>query len=288
MLYKDSSRAHPEFDLSAASEVLAVADPRPLIGGLITSPWDIFAAETLRDRHGLRTGEPFPADVFIFGKGEPIHRSCTKVGGRPFWPVDRPWPGMQHGRPYHFVAQFNFSDSMDIVPDLPADLLVVLADPDVDWLVEDDGLAFHWVPTDVEPASDLAVPCVCRSATGFFGAIHRTCDYPHAYEIVSRLDVRNGFLLPVLNGTKIGGLPHFIQSGESESLSGTFLCQLGSIQAAPNVPYPWVNHEAPFHLRPRDADSIYCDDNCAIFGDMGSIYFYVDDDGCITWLFECY
>ena len=75
---------------------------------------------------------------------------------------------MPHGRPYHFVAQFNFSDSMDIVPDLPADLLVVLANPDADWLVEDDGLVFHWVSTDAEPASNLSVPCVCRAAAGFF------------------------------------------------------------------------------------------------------------------------
>ena len=96
--------------------------------------------------------------------------------------------------------------------------------------------------------------------------------------------------LPILNGTKIGGLPHFVQSGED--VSGQFLCQLNSIQAAPHVPYPWVNHPEPLGLGLRgdpykENGTIHDEENELLFGDLGSIYIYRDVDGQVRSAFEC-
>jgi hypothetical protein len=234
----------------------------------------------------LYLGEAFATDIFVFGKGEPQDPSCSKVGGRPFWPADREWPTTRHGSPCHFLAQFNFADSIDIIgDDLPGTVLLLLTDSDEDWLWAEDGLSFHWVSAGIAPATNLKVPSAIGSSGPFYGAIHRTADYPDAEDAAYRLDVSQNYNLPILNGTKIGGLPHFIQGGEETS--DCFLCQLGSIQAAPYAPYPWVNQRDPLGLEFNN-DGIYGDDNCAVFGDMGSIYLFMDGNGNVSRSFECY
>ena len=287
ILRTSSKKAHSDIDLTAAAEAFAEhASEEKLSGELVTSAWDLYSVETLRDRHNLRIGDLFPTDVFVFGKGEPDDPSCTKVGGCPFWPADQDWPTTPDGSPCHFLAQFNFSDSIDIIDiALPGAVLLLLTDPEKDWLWGDDGLSFHWVSAGASPGSNLNVPSAIGTSGPFYGAVHRTADYPDAGDAASELDVSQNYNLPVLNGTKIGGLPHFIQQG-----GGTcdrFLCQLGSIQAAPFAPYPWVNQRAPLGLEFNN-DGIYGEDNCAVFGDMGSIYLFIDDHGNVSRSFECY
>src|SRR5688500_15164236 len=103
MLARQSKRLHPEFDLAAARRAFAEAPGDPeLRGEEITSPFDLFSVETLRDAYRLRTGAAIPADVFVFGKGEAPRRDGTKVGGLPYWPDGRPWPFNLRGEPYLF------------------------------------------------------------------------------------------------------------------------------------------------------------------------------------------
>jgi hypothetical protein len=123
------------------------------------------------------------------------------------------------------------------------------------------------------------------TAGPFYGVIHRSADYPDATDRASGLEVSQSYNLPILNGTKIGGIPHFIQGGDDSD--GEFLCQLGSIQAAHQVPYPWVNQAESLGLE-FDDRGIYGDTNSVVFGDMGSIYVFRDRDGTITSSFECY
>lgn len=283
----DSKKLHPELDVEAARDAFSEAGLRgKLAGELITSAHDLHSVETLRDMHGLRIGSPVPTDIFVFGRGEPDNPASTKVGGRPFWPSDQPWPTTSDGRPLYFLAQFNFADSSDILPELPASVLLLMTDSEDDWLWDDgDGLTFQWVFGDVDAATDLVVPSTIGSAGPFFGAIYRTADYPDASDKAHHLHVSQSYNLPILNGTKIGGLPHFIQGGTRGD--GRFLCQLGSIQAACDVPYPWVNQREPLALT-FDNTGIHGDDNCAVFGDMGSIYLFAKDDGEVSWWFECY
>jgi hypothetical protein len=287
MIIRNSSKEHLELDISVASrEFSQHAAEETLSGELVTSAWDLYSVETLRERHKLRVGNAFPTDIFVFGKGEPDDPSCTKVGGRPFWPDDRDWPTKPDGSPYHFLAQFNFADSTDIIDhDLPGKVLLLLTDSKEDWLWGNEGLSFHWVSAGISPAPNLKVPSAIGDSGPFYGVIHRTADYPDSSNAAYKLRVSQSYNLPIINGTKIGGLPHFIQSGADDA--GHFLCQLGSIQAAPYAPYPWVNRREPLGLE-FDNDGIYGNENCAVFGDMGSIYLFMDDDGKVSRSFECY
>ena len=287
MLARQTNRLHPEFDLPAARSVFVRAGAGDgLRGEHVTSPHDLFSVESLRDVHGLRTGRPVPADVFVFGRGEAPRREGTKVGGLPYWPEDRPWPvNVLRGEPCLFLAQFNFADSRDLFPDLPGDvLLLFLADTERSpW--EPGAMRFECVPPGLRPVARCDKSLIALRAGPFYGVIHRSADYPEAANKAHRLKLPGGWNMPILNGTKIGGVPHFIQSGDDSR--GKFLCQLGSIQAAPDVPYPWVNQAEPLALD-FDHRGIHGKGNEVLFADLGSFYLFLRRDGTVTCSFESY
>ena len=100
MLVPQSKKHQPEFDLAEARRVYAVAGiDKDIEGEAITSPHDLLSVEALRDRFALRVGRMVPADVFVFGKGEPPRPDCTQFGGKPYWPADRIWPSDERGHP---------------------------------------------------------------------------------------------------------------------------------------------------------------------------------------------
>jgi hypothetical protein len=285
MVVRGSQKLHPELDFAAARRVFEAAAHGALTGQLITSPYDVFSVEELRDVHGLREGKALPADLLVFGKGESPRREATKVGGIPYWPADRPWPTDDEGAPLFFLAQFNFADSRDLFPtSLPGDVLLLLVEDPEDYL-EPDLIQFEWLTLGLPPVSPFDESQMATTAGPFYGVIHRSADYPDATERATDLEVSQSYDLPILNGTKIGGVPHWIQGGDGSD--DQFLCQLGSIQAAPQVPYPWVNQAESLGLE-FDDRGIYGDSNSIVFGDMGSIYIFLDRDGSITSSFECY
>jgi hypothetical protein len=275
MLVRSSQKLQPEFDLAEARRIFStLPSEEDLYRGVdIASPYDLFAVETLRDLHRLRTGRTVPTDVFVFGKGEAPRRDCTKVGGVPYWPADRPWPRTPEGEPYLFLAQFNFADSRDLVTGLPGEVLLLLVADPLAWQWEPEQMSFEWLPIGLPTCSAFDEALICEKDSPFFGVIHRTADYP---------DARH---LQILAGTKIGGLPAFVQNGEDTG--GEFLCQLGSIQAAPDVPYPWVNVAESLGLE-FDHRGIYGEGNSIVFGDMGTLYIFRDRDGAVRSSFECY
>jgi hypothetical protein len=141
--------------------------------------------------------------------------------------------------------------------------------PRPSWAPEE--IRFEWLPTGLPVCSAFDESLICEKDAPFFGVIHRSADYP---------DARH---LQILAGTKIGGLPTFIQSGEE--VAGEFLCQLGSIQATPHVPYPWVNQAEPLGLQ-FDHRGIYGEGNSLVFADMGTLYLFRDRDGTLRSSFE--
>lgn len=280
-----STKVHREFDLKSAEAIFSRTVPADdLTGELITSPYDLYAVETLRRRHQLNQGESYPTDVFVFGKGEPENPAATKLGGRPFWPADQKWPKRRDGSPCYFLAQINFADSLDLVGDIPETLLLLLTDSEKEWMWDDQRIQFVWVSGKVTPAMDIEVPSAIGKSGPFWGAIHRTADYPESSDAAYALQIDQGYCLPVLNGTKIGGLPHFIQ-GDSEK-SGRFLCQIGSVQAEPDVSFPWVNEPKPLGL--YGSSNISSETNSAIFADMGNIYLFLNDDGTVSYHMDSY
>jgi hypothetical protein len=286
------AKAHLEFNVAAANRLFE----QKLQGEQITSPYDLWSVERLRDQLGLRQGRAVPTDVFVFGFGPAPTRLMTCVSGLPYWPAGRAWP-MADERPCQFLAQFCFLDSADICGELPGDVLLLFVPPDEDWLWEAARVQFEWVKygkAPVIPALPTGVEPLLPSS--WYGVRSRTFDYPDAVAAARQTDHNGWENLPVFNATKIGGVAHNIQPVADEpdadkpaQAAGTerFLCQLTSIQAHPNVPYPWCNRPKPLTLS-SNADGIYADEHQCLFGDMGTIYVYLDPAGACRATMECY
>jgi hypothetical protein len=288
MLVENSSKTHPEFDLTAAAKLFADAESAgKLKGELITSPHDLFSVEHLRSRHELRIGRAIPTDVFVFGKGGPPRPDLTQVGGTPYWPRDREWPETEQSVPYLFLAQVNFTDSKDLFNDLPADVLLIFVKDRESFLYQANQFHFVWLPSGLQSISkaDFAESLKAIDSGPFYGAIYRSADYPDALRRIDGISVRESYNLPILTGTKIGGKPHFIQGGSGAK--GEFLCQIGSIQAAPERPFPWVNSSAPLELGFSEK-GIHGEENQAVFDDMGSIYIFRNRSGRLHATIEGY
>jgi hypothetical protein len=289
ILTASSGKLHLEVDFEAVRRGFTASS---LDGGLkgerVTGPYELFAVETLRDRLGLRTGRALPTDVFVFGNGDAPRRDATKVGGLPYWPGNRPWPKDSAGVPYRYLAQFNFADSRDLFPDLPGDVLVLLVGEEGDdWLaVEPLAIHLEWLSLGLVPIASLEPALMANPALAFFGAIHRTADYPDVEKVAKKSGVRGGSLMAIINGTKIGGWPHPIQDYDRD-FKGALLCQLGSIGAKSEVPYPWVNHPAPIELSFADPVPGGVSNSLSLM-DAGIVYVFRNEDGTFRTSFQTY
>jgi hypothetical protein len=258
-------------------------------GDDITSPCDLCNNEWLR--RGMRDqfdwGEPVPIDVFIHSVGEPENRFATKIGGLPYRPAHLQWPTTKDGRSMALIAQFNFTNSKDIIGDLPGDLLLIFGD-DADGPVEP--LHFEWQPLGL---SNLVtkLPGDQMEITPCFGNRWRTVSYPNAkplnmtgrYPKCNGKDVRSSYWIPQYQATQIGRAPFFIQDGDDD-MPGTPLCTVASVQPDAHKPFPWVNHPEPLCSEnewPRD-------DGNLMIGDLGCIYVFIDDEGKIHAGESCY
>lgn len=165
-----------------------------------------------------------------------------------------------------FVGQISFVDSGDIVRGLPGQLLLIFVDPDN--TLEKVSYLFEWVGLDEdEPMARSEMPNVHytwrpgrmaekRGAVAELrpfepfachGVIYRTFDI-RPDDADPRADVA-GSNIGIIEGTKIGGIGEGMQ--HSPHLAGAFIASLGSIQPAPEVPYPWVNRADPIAMAAR-------------------------------------
>jgi hypothetical protein len=262
-------------------------------GEIITSPYHICNNEHLRREayDQFDWGPAVPVDVFIMAEGEPPDRHVTKVGGLPYRPADMPWPTTDDGTPLSFLAQIDFSDSKDLVGELPGDVLLAFT-PDVDGCIK--ALLFEWrhlglkdlIPCDQVPEQPWHPdPC--------YGHICRTVNYPEAQrkpELLANeeplcrgLEIWSSYRLLQYQATQIGGVPFFIQQGDDQ-LPGKMICAISSVQPPRHEPYPWVNRSEP--LMPKDVWNY--DDNYLMLGDMGCIYISIDDAGRLCFGESCY
>ncbi len=288
MIKSISTKTHDELDFDAVRGLYedAIASKK-LEGHIVASPFHLYSVETLRDNHGLRTPSEVPVDVFVFAEGEPEKRYVTKVGGLPYWPADRPWPSNEDGNPFWFLAQLNFSDSLDLLPDLPGHLLTILTEDEDGWLWDDQKTVhFEWqtvenqdlITSEQFPKFDHEYEFLdCH------GVIYRTADYPESAETANELEVGQSYNLAALNATKIGGVPNFTQG--DLGIPGTFLAQLASLQPESDVPFPWVNRKDSYDLS-FGKGGIY--GNQQLIGDMGSLYLFLQDDASIRCTTQCY
>jgi hypothetical protein len=171
MLVQNSMKHQPEFDLAEARRFYMESgwgdEPDP---GEITSPYDLFAVETLRDRWNSRIGQSIPTDVFVFGKGQPPRPDCTHIGGDPYWPLGRDWPTDESGKPYLFFSQINFTDSKDLVGELPGDLLLIFIGDELEWYFHPMEVQFEWVNLGSRVQTKFARSLIASTGGPFFGA----------------------------------------------------------------------------------------------------------------------
>lgn len=248
-------------------------------------------------------GRTVPTDLFVLSYGEPPCRDVTKIGGLPYRPADRPWPvSKESGEPLSFAAQFRFTESKDLVPSLPGDILLCFFDDiaaaPYDWFPGPP--VFEWYPLGLSNlVMKEAIPSV---SVGFedipicYGSRYRTVDYPDraACELVFR-SLPDRLLESHMEDCpepvayllarqmcrtdlfKIGGAPYWEKIAEVEkdgNLRGTYLASIPSIipgfEADPNDPYPWLNSPLDPHH-----------DGILSWSSGGIVHLFLERDGTI-------
>jgi hypothetical protein len=281
-------------------------------GMFVASPSQICNNEQLRraahDQYDW--GPAVPVDVFIMADGEPPDRHVTKVGGLPYRPAALDWPRGDDGSPLTFLAQFDFTDSFDIVGRLPGDVLLVFT-PDNNDEGPIESLQFEWQAlgmTDLIAAGHVPVqpwrfkPC--------YGHRFRTVSFPDAirkpelaesrYPTCRGLEIWSDYHLLQYQAMQIGKAPFFIQRGD-EDLPGDMLCTINTICVDGDSPYPFVNRPEPlprleviteswgftWTRRPEPSPPDEPSDYLAT-GDAGCIYVSIDDTGRFHSNMSCY
>jgi hypothetical protein len=112
-----------------------------------------------------------------------------------------------------------------------------------------------------------------------YGALHRTGEYPECGDAFRQAGDNQSWLFGTTQASRIGGETFYIQHDpriDGESL----LCTLNSIMPAEGE-YPFINHEKP--LTPRAQERMKF-----LFGDVGCVFFLIDEKGQVRWTMNCY
>jgi len=210
-------------------------------------------------------------DVFVWAWGEPHNPASTKIGGVPLFPESLQWPQESTGKPFCFVAQFNFSDSKDLVPDLPGDVLLIFCPESsskhprtgkkrTHLTIEESVFLFADSQSKKLHAKDQ-MPETDMELWPLHGHIYRSSDHPELYAkyVEPHQSVVGGMYCDppaILRGTKIGGEPTWEQEEPSwmrkksiwmrKKSKRRFLCQLLSDRAEVKEPDPYIGHEEKF------------------------------------------
>jgi hypothetical protein len=245
----------------------------------VVSPCNLAYNLQLRAEHqaGIYGYASLPTDIFIFGVGDAARRDVTKINGLPYRPSGMRWPHTRDGKPFTFLAQFRFRESWDILGPLPGDILLAFVKDELPVSDDPEAFYFEWHSADLDPATLVQASETPPPGWPFFkgfGVRHRTVDFPNTQPVFA--DIPSRHLLTTLKGTKIGGVS--CNQNIETSVTGQFLCSLGSICCSFDTPYPWVNHpDKVSHSQAIEKR------NSLNFGDGGSLVFHIDGNGRINW-----
>jgi hypothetical protein len=257
----------------------------------LSAPASLAYVEQIRSearRAGADLGRPVPVDVCVRSLGDAVRRDVTKIGGSPYWPADEEWPLTRDGAPYTFVAQFCFTDSKDILRDLPGNILSILsAAPEC----QEQDIALHWFklgddallrPEELPEPGWRIQPC--------HAILHRTSEYPEA-----DFELFEAYPYSLCSGakwfsdaTKIGGawelrgeLPEPSSDDDDayrrelenawskvRQWEANYVCQLASVAAF--GPHPFVNVKAVDDLSTEQIRALL------EIGDGGGLDFFCD------------
>ena len=218
------------------------------------------------------------------------------MGGVPYRPAGLEWPRSEKtGNNYGMVAQFRFTESKDILPDLPGDVLLCFLEEPNPVAYDDFGEPpiFEWYPLGLSdlikqedvPEANFEMPPAC------YGLRYRTVDYAdHAAVnmikhvlpeyLYDRLDCdetdRHVRGYTELGGLKIGGIPYWEfpdEVREDNVEPGPFIASFPGVCGKSEDKSPWVNQES----------EVWFDEFRLSQG--GSFRLYLDGKNCVQPLF---
>jgi hypothetical protein len=265
-------------------------------GSIVTSPADLCVTELVRRRvaqkHDL--GPAVPVDVFLWRAGAPDQPYLTKLGGLPHREAAKPWPGLADNKPFTFVAQFCFIDSRDIVtPKIPGDVMLIFFRDAQSHFGDRDDVVIEWSGLELDrPCRAEDCPKPSFPVPELSGVIYRCNEFPESGDAFEAEGHYQYWLFPRTQSTKIGRETHFIQNDPRED-GGELLCALNSIE--PNRRWPFTNieqipvGEEPDNFAARSKAEFYeWGKYHMTFGDVGCMYFLIDEEGNVRWTADCY
>jgi hypothetical protein len=260
----------------------------------IVGPSDALLATRIRELTSeyLRWGKAEPMDLFLLSLSEPPTRKVTQIGGVPYRDRSRPWPRTPDGEPIPFLAQFDFSESRDIVGDVPADMLLIFGRPE-----QGAGLTFEWQGEVFPPTliRQEELPVVSSSRQIFYGTRWRTNNYPDwepldedswsDLELPDGSTVHDLFFAIGLLGVAIGPSPFLPATSNLRNSQEKILCSLPTIIPTSNVRFPFLGHPNPIH---QENIGLFKFDITAILDDdsFGLLYITESADGSLGYQVE--
>lgn len=236
---------------------------------------------------GVEFREPKLCDIALYGFGQPEHPRVTHISGAAWMPQNAKWPSDRNGDPAMFLGQIFLGDSIDILGhNLPGTTLQIFSTLGPDgygeywdnedrilvWRNEQELLRGNWVrhPTGRSPSA----PLTCY--------MYRTCDYKRVVSD-NQDDQDAAISVSELDGTKIGGIAHWIQSTHEDYGAGdTFVCSLGSMyHISEGTQDVFVNEPE------LDISKLYQAGGSPCWGDMGLINVMRRPNGKLYSTFEC-
>jgi hypothetical protein len=257
-----------DFDIDYWIQKIQLRRARPGLLHFNHGPLFVSYAEQLRAAASKRCdlGPSVPCDVFVLSLGEPEDRSVTKIGGLPYRPAGKPWPiSAETGEPLIFFAQFNFTKSRDLFPNLPGDILLAFfadfAGQPYDWFPGPP--QFEWYSLRIQDlVSPQDVPTPRIRTPLLYGTPYRTRDFlnPMARDAMvkvlkdqfqSRLEDEDARYFAhwawVWNNLKVGGVPawtdHDLARHAGVESGLKFLAEIPSIWPYYKKKYSWLNRD---------------------------------------------
>lgn len=282
----DRARQLPDeyLNQSAVDRHIQLMRPKPQ---MIAGPRDIAVLEQLRDEFDMARYSKLQVDcdVFAFAQGHAPDPRMTRTGGRPFWTSNASWPTDSNGNPMMFIGQLCFVDSRDVVAaSLPGDILSLFMPVDpgerYEWY-EPDQYQYVWQSvSEPDRSKELQAPTFSQPIEEVFAVRHRTMDF----ELRDQADAlylpnRDMVDCAIVEGTKIGGLPHWQQ--DPEDVEGVFLGSISSVHVVPEHEWPLLNRQ---HVTYKSCFAT----NYLMFGDVGLINLFLKEDGSVTAKLSCY
>lgn len=258
-------------------------------GATIDRPAILAATLWARQQRVVRTAliEPVPCDIALYAIGQPESPECTHLGGAAWMPVGTDWPHDSEGDPTAFLGQVYFGDSLDSLDqDLPGIALQVYSKFNEEGWIEiwdEEDISLVWLTArqlrrgswQHRPAGGAAcAPVACH--------LFRTEDFRH---IDSTTPATEDMCDPLrrLSGTKIGGLPVWIQSDdEDHPKDSRFVCSIGSMYHMPKGTRDVFVNEPDY-----DTTTLHQLGGAPCWGDMGIINVMRRKSGEFYAVYEC-